>query len=89
MRSLIKYGAPVMVAALALSGCGTKGGGTASGGGSSSAKCDAKIGMFGALTGPNANLGIYIQNGVKLALSQYNEKNADCKVDARELRLPG
>src|SRR3954452_13299044 len=36
--------------------------------------------MFGALTGPNANLGIYIQNGVKLAISQYNDKHADCKV---------
>ena len=80
MRSLIKYGAPVAVAALALSGCGTKGGDTASGGASSTAKCDAKIGMFGALTGPNANLGIYIQNGVKLAISQYNDKHADCKV---------
>ena len=79
MRSLIKYGAPVVAAALALSGCGTKGGDTASGG-SSSAKCDAKIGMFGALTGPNANLGIYIQNGVKLAVSQYNDKHGDCKV---------
>ena len=35
MRSLIKYSAPVVVAALALSGCGTKGGDTASGGSSS------------------------------------------------------
>ena len=88
MRSLIKYGAPVMVAALALSGCGTKGGGTASGG-ASSAKCDAKIGMFGALTGPNANLGIYIQNGVKLALSQYNEKHKDCQVKLKQFDSQG
>ena len=36
--------------------------------------------MFGALTGPNANLGIYIQNGVNLALDDYNKKHADCKV---------
>ena len=39
-----------------------------------------KIGMFGALTGADANLGIYIQNGVNLALDEYNKKHADCKV---------
>ena len=36
--------------------------------------------MFGALTGPNANLGIYIQNGVNLALDDYNKAHPDCKV---------
>jgi branched-chain amino acid transport system substrate-binding protein len=36
--------------------------------------------MFGALTGPNANLGIYIQNGVNLALDKYNAAHPDCKV---------
>jgi branched-chain amino acid transport system substrate-binding protein len=36
--------------------------------------------MFGALTGPNANLGIYIQNGVNLALDDYNKANPNCKV---------
>ena len=47
---------------------------------SAAAACDQKIGMFGALTGPNANLGIYIQNGVNLALDDYNKKNPNCKV---------
>jgi branched-chain amino acid transport system substrate-binding protein len=36
--------------------------------------------MFGALTGPNANLGIYIQNGVNLALDKYNAAHPNCKV---------
>ena len=80
MRSLIKYSAPVVVAALALSGCGTKGGDTASGGSTSGTKCDLQIGFFGALTGDAANLGINIKNGAELAVNQYNEKNADCKV---------
>ena len=83
MRSTLKLAVPFAVAALALGACGTKGGDTtpAAGGNSGAAKvCDQKIGMFGALTGPNANLGIYIQNGVNLALDDYNAKHADCKV---------
>ena len=37
----------------------------------------------------DANLGINIQNGVKLALDEYNKKHADCKVKLEQLRLPG
>ena len=83
MRSTLKLVVPFAVAALALGACGTKGGDTSSAGssgGAAKAACDQKIGMFGALTGPNANLGIYIQNGVNLALDDYNKKHADCKV---------
>ena len=46
---------------------------TSSGGGSSSG--GLKLGFFGALTGPNAQLGINIENGEKLAISQYNAGN--------------
>ena len=34
-----------------------------------------KLGFFGALTGANAQLGINIQNGEKLAVAQYNATN--------------
>jgi branched-chain amino acid transport system substrate-binding protein len=86
VRSHLKLAMPLAVAALALGACGTTGGSSTtpaaggSGGASSAAACDLKIGMFGALTGPNANLGIYIQNGVNLALDDYNAKHPDCKV---------
>lgn len=84
MRSHFKLAVPLAAAALALGACGTTGGDSpapgGSGGGAANAACDLKIGMFGALTGPNANLGIYIQNGVNLALDDYNAKHADCKV---------
>ncbi len=84
MRSTLKLAVPFAAAALALGACGTTGGDTttpaAGGTGGASAACDQKIGMFGALTGPNANLGIYIQNGVNLAIDDYNAKHADCKV---------
>lgn len=46
----------------------------------SAGKCGSKIAFFGARTGPYANLGINIYNGVKLAVDQYNKENADCKV---------
>src|SRR4051812_45388399 len=82
VRSTLKFAVPLAVAALALGACGTKGGDTAApaAGGTGAACNGSKIGMFGALTGPNANLGIYIQNGVNLALDDYNKKHADCKV---------
>ena len=83
MRSTLKFAVPLVAAALALGACGTKGGETPSAGGTggaSAAACDLKIGMFGALTGPNANLGIYIQNGVNLALDDYNKKHSNCQV---------
>ena len=78
MRSLIKFGAPVLAAALVLTGCGTKGGSSSAAAGGKA--CDLKIGFFGALTGDAANLGINIKNGADLAVKQYNEKHADCKV---------
>ena len=78
MRSLIKIGAPVVAAAFALSACGgTTSSSDNTGGGKA---CDLNIGFFGALTGDAANLGINIKNGAELAVNQYNEKNADCKV---------
>lgn len=83
MRPIIKLGVPLVAAALALTACGGTSGGTGAAGsatGGSGKACDLKIGFFGALTGDAANLGQNIQNGVKLAVDQYNVKNADCKV---------
>ena len=77
-RSVIQVGASLLIASLALSACGTTGGTSSTA--TAGKKCDAKIGMFGALTGPNASLGIYIRNGVNLAISQYDAKNSACKV---------
>jgi branched-chain amino acid transport system substrate-binding protein len=54
------------------------------GGGSSGGDCGYKIAFFGALTGGNAQLGINIRDGSKLALSQYNTANANCKVELVE-----
>ena len=67
----------VVVAGLALAACSSsKKTGTSSSttaGGSSGASL--KLGFFGALSGPNAQLGINIENGEKLAIAQYNSTN--------------
>jgi branched-chain amino acid transport system substrate-binding protein len=63
------------VVALAAAGCGGGGGGTAA-----ADKCALEIGFFGAATGDAANLGINIRNGAQLAIDQYNQKHAGCKV---------
>ena len=48
--------------------------------GGSSGNCSATIGFFGALTGDNAALGINEQDGIKLAIDQFQKANAACKV---------
>jgi branched-chain amino acid transport system substrate-binding protein len=66
--------AGVAATALLASGCG--GSGTSS---SSSSK-EVKLGFVGALSGPNAQLGINIYNGAKLAIDQYNAGNPKTKI---------
>ncbi len=77
-----------VIGGVALAGAlvvGTSACGSSDGGGSGSdSKCGLKITFFGALTGDAANLGINIKDGAKLAVEQYNEKHADCKVELVE-----
>lgn len=47
------------------------------------------IAMAGALTGPNAQLGINIRDGVKLALDQFTKANGGCKVTLKEFDTEG
>ncbi|GAA3211752.1 branched-chain amino acid ABC transporter substrate-binding protein [Actinocorallia longicatena] len=72
MRLLAVAGA----ASLVLTACGgsdDKDGGSPSGG-------ELKLAFIGAQTGPNAQLGINISNGVELAIAQYNATNPAKKV---------
>ncbi|WP_280486363.1 ABC transporter substrate-binding protein, partial [Nocardia cyriacigeorgica] len=50
--------------------------------GDGSATCPegTAIAMAGALTGPNAALGINIVNGAKLAIDQHNKANPGCQI---------
>jgi branched-chain amino acid transport system substrate-binding protein len=73
--------AAVAASALLLSACGGDdgdSGGSGSGGGAAS---EVKLGFMGAQTGPNAQLGINISNGVELAIEQHNAKSGATKVN--------
>lgn len=50
--------------------------------GDGKAECPATttLAYIGAETGPNAQLGINIVNGVQLAIDEHNENNPDCQV---------
>ncbi len=76
-RSVVAVGASLLVASLALAGCGTRGdsGDDASGSGSSENKV-AKIGVIAPLSGDLAALGLGIKNSVDLAIKQANDSKA-------------
>jgi branched-chain amino acid transport system substrate-binding protein len=59
--------------------------------GSGSAKCASgtTIAMAGALTGPNAALGINILNGAQLAINQFNAANAGCQITLKQFDTEG
>ena len=49
--------------------------------GDGTARCaPVSLAVVGALTGPNAALGINIRNGAQLAAKKHNEANPDCQV---------
>ncbi len=65
----------------------TGGGGEAAAG---TAKCDGlALGFFGALTGDAANLGVNIEQGVELAVDQFNGNNPDCQVAVKKFDSQG
>ena len=48
-----------------------------------------KIAYVGPLTGPSANLGIYIRNGAKTAVEAFNEANDDVQIEMAEFDTQG
>jgi branched-chain amino acid transport system substrate-binding protein len=59
--------------------------------GDGTAKCDATttLAYIGAETGPNAQLGINIFNGVQLAITQHNQANPGCQVQFTKFDTEG
>jgi len=58
--------------------------------GDGKAKCPPlSIAMAGALTGPDAALGINIKNGVQLAVDKHNAANAGCQVELKTFDTEG
>lgn len=71
-RLFAKIAVPVVVGALALSGCGSKK--ENNGGGSGGAKNVAKIGFIAPISGDLAALGLGMKNSAQLAIDQANKK---------------
>jgi branched-chain amino acid transport system substrate-binding protein len=76
--NVIKVFGAIAVLALGAAACGK----SDNGGGGGSSAGNVKMGIVGAATGPNAQLGINIANGAKLAFDQYNATNPKTKITA-------
>src|SRR6188474_590784 len=72
-RSVVAVGASLLVASLALAGCGSRGDDTEGTDSGSAENKIAKIGVIAPLSGDLAALGKGIQNSVDLAIRQANE----------------
>lgn len=72
-RSVVRVGASLVIASLALSACGSRGGTDTA---ATSDKKIAKIGVMAPLSGDLSALGLGIQHSVELAVKQANDSNA-------------
>jgi branched-chain amino acid transport system substrate-binding protein len=72
--------AAAAASALVLSACGGNDNNSSGSGSGSSGGGPVSLGFMGAQTGPNAQLGINISNGVELALEQHNAKSGVTQV---------
>jgi branched-chain amino acid transport system substrate-binding protein len=72
-RSVVRVGASLLVASLALTACGSRSDDGGGGGGESKV---AKIGVISPLSGDLSALGLGIQHSVELAVKQANDSNA-------------
>lgn len=59
--------------------------------GDGKAKCDSKttLAYIGAMTGPNAQLGINEYQGMQLAINEHNKANPDCQVQFKKFDTEG
>jgi len=91
-RSSARLGIAVLVSLLALAACG--GGGSSSKnkaaeGGSTNGKKTVAIGLVGPLTGDNANLGVNIRDGAKVAIEEWNKKSQKFNYQLKEFDTQG
>ena len=72
-RSVVRVAVPLLIASMALSACGSRGGTDT---GTSDGNKIAKIGVMAPLSGNLSALGLGIQHSVELAVKQANESKA-------------
>ena len=79
-RSVVRVGAPLIIAALALSACGSRNDSTT---GAASGNKIAVIGVMAPLSGDLSALGLGIQHSVELAVKQANANKTNSRLDAQ------
>jgi branched-chain amino acid transport system substrate-binding protein len=87
-RKLRLTAALLAVVAL-IAACGSDKKTTTSSGSSGAAPKEYSIAFVGPLTGDAANLGIYIRNGAKTAVAEFNKANPDIKITLEEFDTQG
>ena len=91
-RGLWRALALALTATLVMAGCGDDDEETATGGADTTAAADAKeftLAFVGPLTGPNANLGINIRDGMKVAVEEANERSEEFTFSIKEFDTQG
>jgi branched-chain amino acid transport system substrate-binding protein len=89
MKSVRGAAVLVSVAALTLTAaCGSSNNNDTKSSGSSKL-CGKNLAFLGALTGDAGALGQNMVNGIKLALKEYNDKNADCQINLKTFDSQG
>jgi ABC-type branched-subunit amino acid transport system substrate-binding protein len=85
-----RWAAVAMAASMVLAACGSDDKQSSSGGETSGGdKKTVAIGFVGPLTGDNANLGINIRDGMKVALEEWNAKSTKYKYEMKQFDTQG
>jgi branched-chain amino acid transport system substrate-binding protein len=92
-KGLWRVLAPLLAATLVLAACGGDDDDTTAGGTDTTAaggeKKEFALAFVGPLTGPNANLGINIRDGMRVALEEANEEHEDFNFTIKEFDTQG
>lgn len=92
-KGLLRALAPLLAATLVLAACGGDDDDTTAGGTDTTAaggeKKEFALAFVGPLTGPNANLGINIRDGMRVAVEEANEAHEDFNFTIKEFDTQG
>jgi len=88
-RTFRRVVAVMAVSATVVAACSSSKKSSSTAAGSSGGGCSATIGFFGAITGSEGALGTNENDGIKLAISQFESANPSCKVNLTTLDSQG
>ena len=87
-KNSARLGIGILVSLMVLGACGSDDKKSTEGG-SADGKKTIGIGMVGPLTGDNANLGVNIRDGVKVAIDEWNKKSTKYSYQLKEFDTQG